>query len=163
MGRKTWVKPMTLVQKFEANEAVAATQCYEIACESDVNYWNQGLSDPIKINAPRFGWCSNEGFSNGDNAGKGRNLPMDFNHDNECKIASKNIFRVEGNEIEFLGEYSAGGFISGAVCGKDLGADGVLGAGDIIYWHTDGGAFNSIRWNHWGRLQPISNDHPLRS
>lgn len=33
MERKTWVKPMTLVQKFEANETVAATQCWYINCE----------------------------------------------------------------------------------------------------------------------------------
>lgn len=33
MVRATWVKPMTLVQKFEANEAVAANQCWYLICE----------------------------------------------------------------------------------------------------------------------------------
>lgn len=34
MGRKTWVKPMTFVQKFEANEAIAASPCWYIEeCE----------------------------------------------------------------------------------------------------------------------------------
>lgn len=33
MERKTWVKPMTLVQKFEANEPVAAESCWKISCD----------------------------------------------------------------------------------------------------------------------------------
>lgn len=34
MERKTWVKPMTVVQKFEANESVAAdTQCWNVSCQ----------------------------------------------------------------------------------------------------------------------------------
>ena len=32
MAKKTWVKPMTLVQKFEANETVAA--CWGVACNT---------------------------------------------------------------------------------------------------------------------------------
>lgn len=36
MESKTWVMPMTLVQKFEANETVAAQQCYGIRCNIDV-------------------------------------------------------------------------------------------------------------------------------
>ncbi len=44
MGRKTWVKPMTLVQKFEANESVAAdTQCWRVACERPGGYFYHGL------------------------------------------------------------------------------------------------------------------------
>lgn len=38
MERKTWVMPMTLVQKFEANEAVSA--CWGVACDTETaNRW----------------------------------------------------------------------------------------------------------------------------
>lgn len=34
MAKKTWVQPMTLVQKFEANETVAAEQCWYVGCNT---------------------------------------------------------------------------------------------------------------------------------
>lgn len=163
MGRKTWVKPMTLVQKFEANEPVAASQCYEIACGSNVVY-AYDFWDPFKKagnNAPLgHHWDRNEGFSNGNNSGLMSNLPTDFSHDGTCKDPTKNIFRIDGNSIVFLEEQTGDGALSGGVDWYDIGTDGVLNAGDLVYWHTDKG---TIRWNHWGYLQPISNDHPLRS
>ena len=33
MGKKAWVKPVTLVQKFEANEPCAADPCWRVTCE----------------------------------------------------------------------------------------------------------------------------------
>ena len=33
MGKMTWVKPVTLVQKFEANEPCAADPCWRVICE----------------------------------------------------------------------------------------------------------------------------------
>lgn len=160
MAKKTWVKPMTLVQKFEANETIAA-QCYEVACGSDAAYGNQKLWENIKINAP-FGhqWVRNEGYSNGNNGGTGIDLPPSFNHNGDCKTASKNIFRIDGNNIVFLEEQTGDGSLSGGVDWYDLGSDGILNTNDVVYWHTDKG---SVRWNHWGYLTPITNNHPNRS
>ena len=33
MEKKAWVKPVTLVQKFEANEPCAAEPCWRVTCE----------------------------------------------------------------------------------------------------------------------------------
>lgn len=163
MGRTTWVKPMTLVQKFEANEPVAAAECYEIACESTVKYdFGAAITNKdIPYNGPNgMMWGAHEGYIEG-NIGKVSSLPPSFEHNkNGCKTASHNVFRIEGNEITFLLEYNGDREITGDVDWRDLGSDGVLGTGDVVYWYTEKGA---VRWNHWGRLQPISNDHPLRS
>lgn len=42
MKRTTWVKPMTLVQKFEANEAVAADPCWRVKCDWSQGWWDDG-------------------------------------------------------------------------------------------------------------------------
>lgn len=86
MERKTWVMPMTLVQKFDANEVVAL--CWGVGCDTDLaNASNSYDSthpqwhpdDPGHVNnwgkgyLPRHGTCgnsSNQYFkdTNGDGA-----------------------------------------------------------------------------------------------
>lgn len=58
MGKKAWVKPVTLVQKFEANEPCAADPCWRVTCE-----W-EGIG---------HGFCDNPEnyrFQDDDNDGK---------------------------------------------------------------------------------------------
>lgn len=68
MVRATWVKPMTLVQKFEANEAVAAETCWYVECEG--NYTGQLLA---------HGACGKKGnYTFKDTDGNGINDTMYF-------------------------------------------------------------------------------------
>ena len=79
MQRKTWVMPMTLVQKFEANETVAAdTQCWNVKCERAYvkgHIFGVGWYDPPGIEAPQFhdqkvcGTLTNQVLRDTDNDG----------------------------------------------------------------------------------------------
>lgn len=161
MGRKTWVMPMTLVQKFEANEAVAADQCFEIGCQS-TTYGSSIAWDSVRgtdnhpLEDGAYPWTQKEyygGISRYDKA----------NHDG-CHDPSDNIFNFDGENLTFVGN-------SGQVGnGKldiiiDASGDGILGnAGDRVYWHTTERYMSTnMVWNHWGTLVAISDGHPLRS
>lgn len=66
MVRSAWVKPMTLVQKFEANEAVAAETCWYVECEG--NYTGELLA---------HGACKKKGnYTFKDTDGNGMNDTM---------------------------------------------------------------------------------------
>lgn len=152
MERKTWAKPMTLVQKFEANETVAANSCFLIACKSDATYSHGGIGDTC---APQpAAWTHPEGYF--DSAAIEGDKHLWFSHSN-CRDASRNIFRISGNEITYL--YEAGGIADrGGVDGwKDMNDDGKLGAGDVVYWYgiNDETWTTGTRWNHWGNLEAI--------
>lgn len=157
MGRKTWVKPMTLVQKFEANEPVAAGNCYSIICESTFK-WNHQDSSAPNPNA----WSAKEGnytYSVFGDAYWG--APAPFDHIN-CKEANSNIFHVEDGKVTYL--YEIGGKVdSGAVEVID-NADGVFGEGDIVYWYSRNEITGGyIRHNHWGHVKLVNSDHPNQS
>lgn len=97
MGRKTWVKPMTLVQKFEANESVAAdTQCWYVACE-----YKYGIGgDGVEIHND----CRNA--SNQvliDNTGDGiPDIMKEVNHNVECILYSDSSYknRINPSDID---------------------------------------------------------------
>lgn len=163
MGRTTWVKPMTLVQKFEANEPVAATGlCFEIECESDTR---GGAFGSIKgeTNHPEedgWPWKNSEYF-----AGLiGSSIDKKATHDG-CHTASNNIFHFDGTTLTFVGDSGeiGNGMIDDIIDANNSGIKG--DAGDRVYWHTTEPyvAGQTMLWNHWGYLRPISTDHPLRS
>lgn len=158
MKRKTWVMPMTLVQKFEANETVAAAQCYSIACKNNT-YMNVAWDKNEVSNAPENGWNGNEGRLQSP-----WGLKEGFNHNGACRDARNNVFRVDGDNIEFLLEHSSQGDISGGFDSwVDTGNDG-FGAGDRVYWHTTGEqALVPMRWNHWGEVVNVDPSRPLHS
>lgn len=161
MGRKTWVKPMTLVQKFEANEPVAAEQCYSVACSNDT--WHADFPSTTQkkdSNAP-YGWMwkKNEGTVDG---GWGAVLPYGFNHKGTCSHAENNTFRIDGMSVEFINEVQDGDILSGGFDDKvDVNKDGVIGSGDVIYWHTT--VSPAIRYNHWGYVEPLDLSRPNHS
>lgn len=162
MGRTTWVKPMTFVQKFEANEPVAASQCFEIECESDTR---GGAGGSIKgsTNHPAdldgWPWKYSEEFL----GLIGSSIDKKATHDG-CHTASNNIFNFDGTTLTFVGDSGeiGNGMIDDII---DASNDGIEGnAGDRVYWHTTEPYLGrTMLWNHWGYLKPISNDHPLRS
>lgn len=158
MGRKTWVKPMTLVQKFEANEAVAATTCFQIACQSDTK---AGMLDTIKgkTNHPAdldgWPWTQGESFHSDIVFGK---------HDG-CREAPNNIFNFDGTTLTFIGDSGEvdNGKIDAVI---DANHDGIKGnSGDRVYWHTWGTkpVNREFVWNHWGEIKIVDSSRPLHS
>lgn len=161
MGRKTWVKPMTLVQKFEANEPVAAANCYSVACSNDTYCDDHWLwINKTETNSP-YGnlWVKKEGTVDG---GLGASLPLGFNHKGTCSHAENNTFRIDGMSVEFINEIQDGDILSGGFDNKvDVNNDGVIGPGDVIYWHTT--VSPAIRYNHWGYVEPLDLSRPNHS
>lgn len=152
MGRKTWVKPMTLVQKFEANEAVAAEQCFQVVCQSQTTCYNYSATmNPDEGFNP---WHQKEAFHLD---------PVNGKHDG-CKKESDNVFYFDGEHLSFYGNSGqvGNGEIDTII---DANNSGILGdAGDRVYWHTTEkiGAFTFV-WNHWGKIDALVPGHPLRS
>lgn len=159
MERKNWVKPMTLVQKFEANEAVAATSCFQIVCQHNSS-WKNALTH--KCNAPLgYMWTQEEGV------GPLHSWVSPFGHDGDChNNPENNVFRSDdGTSLTFLLQYNKGDVLGGGLDHyEDANHNGVVDTNDIVYWHTDGkqGAVDTT-WNHWGYVTTTDPDHPLRS
>lgn len=82
MGRTTWVKPMTLVHEFEANEAVAATQCWRVECERPSPYywegWRSEFHNPCKN-------IDNQWLYDEDGDGSPDKM-IELGHDKECTV-----------------------------------------------------------------------------
>lgn len=160
MERKNWVKPMTLVQKFEANETVA-NNCFLIACQSNVG-------NPNNPPAPEFGWEKKEGryTSYGIGGETYWQTPSEFGHGN-CYIASNNIFNIDGGNISFVRENGgASGDFYGVDSWTDVDGDKKVSEGDIVYWYnTSIGSFwrAGDRWNHWGEVKAVNPDKPCQS
>lgn len=161
MGRKTWVKPMTLVQKFEANETVA-NNCFLIACQSNVG-------NPSNPPAPEFGWKKKEGhYTDYDGPLETCTMPSKFSHGN-CYIASNNIFNIDGGNISFVRENGgASGDYYGVDSWTDVDKNNKVSVGDIVYWHNSdikSGFFYRYgdRWNHWGEVQAVNPEKPCQS
>lgn len=166
MGRKTWVKPMTLVQKFEANEAVAAQSCLLVACISKAESTDGGFG--ITPNgAPESPWTHGEGYF----FATGRPAVIKYNninHKGACADKKNNIFRIDGDQVEFLDELSGGVDMGGFVKVTDDNGDGVISAGDTFYWWTRKyevivGASNYRQFNHWGKAESADPSKPNQS
>lgn len=151
MVRAAWVKPMTLVQKFEANEAVTA--CLQVVCQSNrygEGYETKGDSGhPIALDGENP-WGRDDKlyiFSNPALAAK--------KHDgNVCREPNYNL--VYGNDGTFQG-------INGwwVQYQSDDDKDGITEVGDRVYWCNDEkytifGA-EWYNYNHWGTVEKSSN------
>ena len=159
MGRKTWVMPMTVVQKFEANEAVAATQCFQVACESDTTVSHNGNpGDPC---APMQPWEKREGNYNLFGWFMGY---ATFYHDN-CKTASNNIFRVEDGKFTYIDETGGSASDGGFTHWEDVNNNNIVDSKDVLYWWNQGNTSSGqpTVWNHWGYVTTTDPKHPLRS
>lgn len=137
MGRKTWVKPMTLVQEFEANEPVAATQCWRVACERGewFTWWYDGWlrhdenhTDCRDIN--------NQYLYDENGDGKPDKM-IELGHDVDCSLYS---------DENYTNPISPG--------------DVIPSSGTTIYWTNK---WASWEYHHKGTIQQASEDHPNRS
>lgn len=153
MVREAWVKPMTLVQKFEANEAIAAEPCWDVICKSNgYHKWPDGTVKTNNANHPEK-WGSYEEFLGTPGT------TNDSGHYN-CDDAGHNQFSFDINSgtVTFLGEN--GGSSDGVVTGVYDNGDGVLGLGDEVYWVTQGYnglAVRVLTWTHWGVITKTAN------
>ncbi len=147
MVRSAWVKPMTLVQKFEANESIAA--CYEIVCESD----REGKVD--------WGKDTTVGKTNHPADIDGSN-PWNIDDDlcsgwitkkhSGCKTASNNNLIFANGDVTYGG---SDGWVAHTV---DVNENGVIDADDRVYWCTEEtSAAYFWRWNHWGTVAQSAN------
>lgn len=152
MVRATWVKPMTLVQKFEANEAVAASGCLVVKCESKTRPGFPGGVSGSPGNPDGNIWKRKEylGWSTVETNG----------HDGRCRNAIENgIIIDENGAVSYNGADGDGRFVT-AIDSVTNSATAVVDADDRIYWCTDSGAY---KWNHWGKVIPLDPGNPNRS
>lgn len=139
--KKTWVGPRIEVQQFVPDEYVAS--CWQVACK--VGNGNYGGYD----------WRCWGGQPSGDQAD---------DHTGSCSSAGNNQFRVnEDGSVTFVSESSSdqGTLTGGYTSYIDNNKNGIVDAGDVIFWYTTGS--ENRRWNHYGTVANISDDHPNRS
>ena len=154
MVRAAWVKPMTLVQKFEANEAVAAGQCFQVVCESDrygkfLGYQTLGdTNHPADLDGTNP-WRRDDDLTTSIGTRK---------HDgNVCRLPNYNLVFENGTVSAINGWW-----IAKTV---DVNTNGVIDAGDRVYWCNDEKytAVESYKFNHWGTVTAVEPTHPNRS
>lgn len=143
--KKAYKTPTACAEEFMPNEYVAV--CWSVGCKNNTTYRNHNSNAPYGNR-----WTVEEG-------------PYDrpFSHDGDCRNASNNYFRgnADGSNLSFVYEDSHDqGNLSGGLDRWVDNGDGVVGSGDVIYWHTSNG---SRTWNHWGYVQTADSAHPNRS
>lgn len=155
MERKTWVKPMTLVQKFEANETVAA--CWSVGCSTgaaddyeksignyDIWYWGWHMGK-VEHSIDGCGNPSHQFIS--DVAGDGKAPIMYEFTDNvrrDCKFYTDGTYKTE------------------------VSSDFEVSLGQTVYWTTSGvlesGLYKvPVDWHHQGTVNQTVPGHPNRS
>lgn len=151
---KTWVKPMTLVQKFEANEAVAAQQCYGINCNIDVA--NAIEKERFKGNG--VSWRIAEHSADGCGA-----------------YDSHLIIDTDGNGVpDLMRESSGKGEFDCTIYTDDSYTTSIdisqvsLEPGTTIYWTTEDWLVGNLIghntvWHHQGTIYSTVEGHPNRS
>lgn len=150
MVRSAWVKPMTLVQKFEANEAVAS--CLQVKCASQ-----------------RYGERFETRGATGHPAEKDGDNP--WHRDEKLTVSAiLNVRKHEGNvcrEPNYNLVYGSDGTFTGingweVVYQSDDNHDGITEVGDRVYWCNDetydvGLWKEYFNYNHWGTVEKSSN------
>lgn len=150
MVRATWVKPMTLVQKFEANEAVTA--CLEVVCESG----RYGKYTAVPVKRETLGPTNHPAEKDGANP---------WNRDDVlCVLAGTrehngNVCRQPNHNLVFENDGTVHGINGWWVeYSSDDDHDGIIEVGDRVYWCNDEGYWGqNFKYNHWGTVTQGSN------
>lgn len=151
MVREAWVKPMTLVQKFEANEAVTA--CLQVACKSGT-YGEYQWYGGIEVKGKTYHPAELDGqnpWGRGEALGTTA-FTMTSHDERGCHDASNSGVVIDSNGvISFTG--------NARLCShKDSDGDGLADVGERIYWYEDYKDLSiDINFNHWGTIEPSSN------
>lgn len=144
MVRATWVKPMTMVQKFEANEAV--TSCLQLVCKSSRYVGTGGLkgdtNHPASLDGPdpwgRSEYLGASGWEHNDH------------RSDICHVAGNDRIILENGTIEFTGDRWLAKHV-------DVNENGKVDAPDRVYWCENSGLGGLYKWNHWGTVEMTSN------
>lgn len=157
MKRTTWVKPMTLVQQFEANEAVASS-CWGVGCDTvAANAWD---GDHPQYH-PHAGSDWFPYYPNHDPASCG-DITHQFLRDIDGNGTADVMYELkDGKELE-CAVYSDSNYTN------PISVDSIK-PGMIIYWTTvtDTGKIwpnaEEATWHHVGTVEATYPSHPLRS
>lgn len=140
---RRWVKPRTEVQKFEANEYVAA--CFKLACSA---------GSEINPHGPH--WDSPE---EGNVSHSPKGTPK------TCGDPSANrVITTDGGFFESVAENNGEqGWIEGGLdYVLQMDGNSTIDPDDVIYWHTYSND-RSRKWNHWGYVEQQDPSHPNHS
>ena len=162
MGRTTWVKPMTLVQQFEANEYVASS-CWGVGCDTDAaNTWESGH--------PQWNESADPGHWN--NWGKGY---IAYHDPSSCGVVSHQFLKdIDGDgSPDKMYELKDGEELECAVFSdpnysNQIGVESII-PGMTIYWTTVAETGKPLpnpvtaTWHHVGTVEATYPGHPLRS
>lgn len=141
MKMKSWVKPVTEVQKFEANEYVAA--CWGVGCDvswsNDYEKWQGDYDNGVTHSSAHCGNSSNQVIFDDNNDGIADRM-IETGTDGLGNLACM---------IYWDENYKSQRSVSS------------VQIGDVIYWTTR--AADGRTWNHMGRVFATAEGHPNRS
>ena len=138
---RSWVKPRTEVQKFEANEYVAA--CWGVGCDVNwANSYEEGQGDISRGVTHERAHCGNPA----------NQVIKDNNND---KIADEMI----ETGTDGLGDLDCTIYWDETYSSPRNVSS--VGIGQTIYWTTT--AADGRTWNHKGKVFATAEDHPNRS
>ena len=160
MKRTTWVKPMTLVQQFEANEPVAATACWGVGC------------DTVAANS---GWDDTHPQYHPNNPAQITHAYYPYHDPGSCGVVSHQFLKdIDGDgspdkmyELKDGEELECTVF-SDANYSNQIGVDSIM-PGQTIYWTTVASTGRlwlwptEATWHHVGTVEATYPGHPLRS
>lgn len=152
MFRSAWVKPMTLVQKFEANEAVTA--CLQVTCKSDTYGEYSWFPAGFEIK----GLTNHPAESDGQNPW-GRDEWLGSIATNEW-AHSNNRCKDPNNSGVIISDDGHISFSDGCWLALHVDSDGdnLADVGERIYWCADQkSGIYTYKLNHWGTVEKSSN------
>lgn len=143
---RTWIRPMVVEENLVANARVAESVCYKLSCKV-----GDGQRAP-------YHWNQRESYGVSHSPSGTPNTCADPNAN---RIITGDGGTFEGAKV---GEYNGKqGWLPGAIdYHDDPNHNGIVEAGEIIYWHTRNTNDGRI-WNHWGKVQLTDANHPNHS
>lgn len=124
MGKKTWVKPVTLVQKFEANESVAADPCWHVTCE-----WT-GTGHGFCNNQDNYRFLDDDDNGKADRMQVNHKVVLDYWYD--CEFFTDDSFETS--------------------LGKNLEEIDIKPGQVVFFTNYEGSQWTPIRYNHKGTV-----------
>lgn len=156
MERKTWVMPMTLVQKFEANESVAATNCWAVGCDTVAANALEKSSFPQYAPSDPAHWFPYYSEHGADSCGVSTHQ---FVRDIDGNGTPDKMYELKnGQELE-CSVFTDPSYTNPITVSS-------IKPGQTIYWTTVmdvGGLLKRQTWHHQGKVELTYPSHPNRS
>ncbi len=135
MGKKAWVKPVTLVQKFEANEPCAADPCWRVTCE-----WT-GTGHSFCHDPDHYRFVHDDNDGKADRMQVNHKVWIDYWYD--CEFFTDSSFETSlGKNLEEID----------------------IKPGQVVFFRNSEGAEGApIHYNHMGKVYAVDPSYPNRS